>query len=637
MRKQVAALVLVLVGMAALAASVAAQPASNDILLVDDDWDFQMTHPGSLGGLPYYTSALEALGLVYDVWDVQTQGQPTGPALQDRDVVIWFTGYAIYDFEDDPGVFTPQNEARVAAYLDSGGRFLLSSQEYYFYADAITPFMSDYLGVADISDVWVYTTTAGVAGNPIGDGIGPLTLVRPDDYGTYWPPPPFEGPYDDEVYARAEAGTPFRYDTAPLPPSSTNLEGQVFKTVFLGWPLEWVDTVNQRAQVMGSILSWMGLSWPVPGAPVLSPIENADGNGWYDIDWSDQTGATAYTLEEADNPSFGTPTMRYHGPESEFTVASQPLGTWYYRVRASSPGGDSDWSNVEQATVTVVPPTAPALEPIDNADGDGDYWVAWGSVPTAITYTLEEDDNPGFASPIARYEGSLTELHVEGQSAGLWYYRVQAMGAGGASPWSNVEQAGVLPEAPQLLPIDNPGGDGQYVVDWSNVPGATSYTLQEDDNPGFATPVTRYSGPISQFSMRDQPGGAWYYRACAKNVVGAGPWSNVEVAYVIPAAPELAPIDNPDGDGTYVVEWKDSTGALTYTLEEDNDPGFASPTLRYAGSDSEFEVTGQPGGEWYYRVKAGNGGGDGPWSNTVSVKVVEGMRWIFLPLIVRDE
>ena len=638
MQNRVLALLLTGLALAALAASAGAQPPAYDILLVDDDWDYRLSHPGSLGGLPYYTSALEALGLGYEAWDVQTQGQPADSDLLDRDVVIWFTGYAFDGFEADPGVFTPLNEARVATYLDAGGRFILSSQEYYYYccevSDIPTPFMQDYLGVQAMSDVYVYTTTVGVAGNAVGDGIGPLTLVRPDDYGTYWPAIPFEGPYDDEVYARPEAETPFRYDTIPFPPNSTNFEGQAFKTAFLGWPFEWVDTVNQRAQVLGSILSWMGLSWPVPEAPVLAPIDNSDGDGAYQVDWSDSTGTIAYTLEEDDNSSFSSPAVRYHGPESKLDVTMQPLGTRYYRARASNPTGDSGWSNVEQVTVTIVPPDTPALAPIDNADGDGDYWVMWGEVPTGITYTLEEDDHTAFTSPVERYAGPDTQLHIEGQTAGLWFYRVRAAGAGGESPWSNIESAGVLPEAPQLAPIGNADGDGQYLVDWSDVVGALFYSLQEDDNPGFSTPVTRYSGPISQFSARDQPGGSWYYRVRANNAAGAGPWSNVEVVYVIPAAPYLKPVDNPDGDGEYVVAWEEAAGAITYTLQEDDDPSFEAPTVRYAGPGSELKVEGQPEGEWFYRVKAGNSGGDSPWSDTGAVKVAEAQKLIFLPFVV---
>jgi hypothetical protein len=258
MRKRTVVLCLVGLALVALSASVAAEQQTFNILLVDDDWDFDSSGPPKLGGLPFYTSALDALGMPWDVWDVQSQGQPTSAALQGRDAVIWFTGYAWGALDDDPGVFTPANETLVADYLDDGGRFLLSSQEYYYDADAITPFMQDYLGVEDMLDVWVYTTTVGVSGNPIGDGLGPYTLVRPDDYGVYWPSGMYEGPYDDEVYARPEAGTPFRYNTGLQPTSSTNYETQVFKAVYLGWPFEWIDTVDQRAEVLGSILSWMG-------------------------------------------------------------------------------------------------------------------------------------------------------------------------------------------------------------------------------------------------------------------------------------------------------------------------------------------------------------------------------------------
>jgi len=635
MRNRAVVLALIALALAGLSAAAAAQPLEYSILLVDDDWDYSFTHPGSLGGRPYYISALEALGLGYEVWDVQAQGQPTGEALLDRDVVIWFTGYAYEDFEADPGVFTPQNESRVATYLDAGGRFLLSSQEYFYEADAITPFMDEHLGVQDISDVWVYTTTVGVAENPVGDGIGPLTLVRPDDFGEYWPPGNFEGPYDDEVYARPGAGTPFRYATTPFPPNSTNLEGPAFKTVFLGWPFEWVDTVNQRAQVLGSILRWLGLSWPIPEVPVLAPIENSDGDGGYLLDWSDSTGTIVYTVEEDDDPSFSTPATRYRGPESEFSVTLQPLGTWYYRVHASSPEGDSDWSNTEQVTVILAPPPAPTLEPIYNMDGDGSYLVDWNDVWGASGYTLQEDDNPDFSSP-ASYTGTDSQRQVTGQTAGTWYYRVCASNAIGDSPWSNVEWAGVLPEAPVLDPIENDDGDGDYLVDWSVVFGATSYSLQEDDNDGFASPAVRYSGVDSQYPVRQQRGGAWYYRVLASGAGGESPWSNVEVVYVVPAAPELKPIDNPDGNGEYVVEWTDVGRAMTYTLEEDSDPGFGAPTVRYAGPNSEFAVEGQPPGQWYYRVRAGNAGGDSPWSNAESVKVGEPQRFVFLPLIMRN-
>jgi hypothetical protein len=315
-------------------------------------------------------------------------------------------------------------------------------------------------------------------------------------------------------------------------------------------------------------------------------------------------------------------------------VTLQPLGTWHYRVQASSPEGDSDWSNTEQVTVMFAPPPAPTLEPIDNMDGDGSYLVDWNDVWGASGYTLQEDDNPGFFSP-APYTGTDSQRQVTGQTAGTWYYRVCASNAFGDSPWSNVEQAGVLPEAPVLEPILNPDGDGDYLVGWSSVAGTTYYTLQEDDDPGFGSPATRQVWDI-EFLVRNQRAGTWCYRVCANNQAGAGPWSNVEGVHVIPAAPELKPIDNPDGNGEYVVEWADVGGAMTYTLEEDSDPEFGAPTVRYAGANSEFAVEGQPDGEWYYRVRASNAGGSSTWSNAVSTKVGEAQRLVFLPLTMHN-
>lgn len=235
--------------------SVAA-PANGtcSILVVADDWDYASP---TEGGLPYYTSALDVLGLDYDVWDTESPlGDP--PQFSDMapyDVVIWFTGYA-WGY----GVFTNLDEFYAGLYLDAGGDLILSSQDYYYEADTITPFMEDYLGIATIHDDVVITATVGIEGDPVGDGLGPYALVRPDDWDAYWPPVPPEGPLDDTVFARnvPEAAEPFRFDSPTnTTPNSTRFDGGLFKSVYLGWPFEWVDTVDERAEILGSMLHWM--------------------------------------------------------------------------------------------------------------------------------------------------------------------------------------------------------------------------------------------------------------------------------------------------------------------------------------------------------------------------------------------
>ena len=91
-------------------------------------------------------------------------------------------------------------------------------------------------------------------------------------------------------------------------------------------------------------------------------------------------------------------------------------------------------------------------------------------------------------------------------------------------------------------------------------------------------------------------------------------------AYSVPEAPILDAINN-GGANDYWVEWNDPPRADSYTLQEDDSPSFPSPTTRYNGANSQFWVTGQEGGTWYYRVRASNGQGSSPWSNVQSVQV----------------
>jgi hypothetical protein len=175
-------------------------------------------------------------------------------------------------------------------------------------------------------------------------------------------------------------------------------------------------------------------------APSLSPIENADGDGSYLIDWTDVVSATGYLLEEDESPAFGSPTARYSGPNSEYTVSGQPPGTWYYRVKASDGQSDSRWSNTEMAGVK---PNAPTLSSISNPSGGGSYLIDWTDVASATSYVLEEDDNSSFDSPTTRYSGAASEYSVSGQLPDTWYYRVKASAAAGDSPWSNTQSVRV--------------------------------------------------------------------------------------------------------------------------------------------------------------------------------------------------
>jgi len=270
----------------------------------------------------------------------------------------------------------------------------------------------------------------------------------------------------------------------------------------------------------------------VPAAPTLLSINNDAGLPSFTVSWTTVADATGYTLEEDDNASFSTPTVRYSGVNLQFLVTAPAGGIWHYRVRAFNSAGDGPWSN---SVSTTVRPGAPVLNTISNPTNDDEYWVTWSAPSGAAGYRLQEDDNSAFSSPLVRYEGLDKQYRVTGQPGGTWYYRALAYNTAGDGAWSVTRSTTVYSGSlsrPILYSIDNSDGDGQYLVNWSSVSGATSYTLEESLGPYFDDPMTYYPGPATQFNVSGKSGGTWYYRVRALGSGGSSPWSDAQSANV---------------------------------------------------------------------------------------------------------
>ncbi len=181
-----------------------------------------------------YTQAVQASGRVYDVWDVQTEGNPNASVLAAYPRVVWFPG--AYD------VLSSAQEQTVKAYLDGGGSLFLSGREYSYYGSV--PFLQDYLGVG-YSDNYVYYY--GVTGQgPVFGGLGPYDFPYSSGRGDLSPAPGAEVifRFDDDDYGPGNAGV--------------SKVGPVYRTVFLGFPFEGLPTPEARTAVMSESLDFLG-------------------------------------------------------------------------------------------------------------------------------------------------------------------------------------------------------------------------------------------------------------------------------------------------------------------------------------------------------------------------------------------
>ena len=219
------------------------------ILLVDDD-------DNAPDVLSTYTGIFDALGLDYDVWDTQNNAapEPTALDLGPYSTVVWFSGDAF------GGVTTPEagpnatSEVELAMWLDSitlgtqsANCLLMSSQDYLWDMggdthDVPTAFMMNYLGVGS-GDSDVTQTTVTGSGSLFG-GLGPFTLAYPFSNFSDFLSPAGSG----ELAFSGNAGD------AAVDVNGLIVGPAVYRTAYLGFPIEAIATAADREAVMSAFL-----------------------------------------------------------------------------------------------------------------------------------------------------------------------------------------------------------------------------------------------------------------------------------------------------------------------------------------------------------------------------------------------
>ncbi len=216
-------------------ATVTTLPVTKDTLLVDGDGNIPNVQPA-------YTTALTSAGVQFDTWDLATSSQlPQGYLLAHKNVV-WFTGNTY------PGPITPY-EGQLTAYLDGGGRLLVSGQDILDQAAGTTAFVHDYLHITwDGSETQNDKATAnvhGVAGSPVTDGIVSVPL----DHSV------LGAAFEDRITPNGTAQPAFTDDAAQ--PDALSFAGS-YKVVFLAFPMESYGTAADKSDLVGRVMTFFG-------------------------------------------------------------------------------------------------------------------------------------------------------------------------------------------------------------------------------------------------------------------------------------------------------------------------------------------------------------------------------------------
>lgn len=230
----------------------------------------------------------------------------------------------------------------------------------------------------------------------------------------------------------------------------------------------------------------------ISGAPTLSA--SSGGFSSANLSWTAVANASGYTLQRATNSGFSsnlvTSSLSSSSGSTQATGLSSGV-TYYFRIRAESVGGSSNWSNVRNITTNAL------ATPVINsaiANSNSQITVSWSDISSETGYNLQyTTSSSSWSSPTPTnisLAANTTSRAVTGLSTGVTYYfRLNAIASGDTSEWSENASATTFVPAPTSM-VATTNSTTQITADWSDVSVATSYTLQYDDNSGFSSPAT---------------------------------------------------------------------------------------------------------------------------------------------------
>ncbi len=278
-------------------------------------------------------------------------------------------------------------------------------------------------------------------------------------------------------------------------------------------------------------------------------------------------------------------------------------------------------------------PDVPVLaSPADAATNVGmPALLRWRTADRATGYRLQVATSNTFASGVVLDDSTITDTtkSVNGLAGKTTYYwRVSARNGAGVSAFTAARSFQTGLDVPSLIaPADGATGRVQPVqLSWSAVSGSTGYHVQVSSESGFSSGLIVDDASVSSTSRSVsglQPSTLYYWRVAARDGSGDGSYAAARTFTTAVASPSLvSPADNATGQPlTVTLQWSALGGATFYHVQVATDAGFGSGIIL---DDASVTATSRvltglvQSTTYYWRVSAGDAGGEGPFSSARS-------------------
>lgn len=354
-----------------------------------------------------------------------------------------------------------------------------------------------------------------------------------------------------------------------------------------------------------------------------------------DFSWEEALGADSYQFQLNSVNSFSNPEIDSSGISST-TLSLADLSNdteYYWRVRAQNAEGSGEWSEIRKFETVVATPAAPDLfSPADDsANAPTALTFEWQNLELASDYRFQLSSDESFSTIIT--DSSLTQSQLsldELDYSATYFWRVQAINEGGSSNWSSVFSFTTAPEIPGQVVLNAPSDQAtqqptSLELSWDIAARADSYQFQLTSDSDFSDPAvdsTITENTLQVDNLESQT--AYRWRVRAENESGFGEWSTIwtfETAIDQPGQVTLVSPLGPDLEAGDVVTfaWEEQSLAEEYQFELSTQSDFSNLVIDSVTTNTSLDLDVlQDGEEYWWRVRASNQSGDGPYSQVAS-------------------
>ena len=363
-----------------------------------------------------------------------------------------------------------------------------------------------------------------------------------------------------------------------------------------------------------------------PAAPTVTMTHSDSGKP--KLTWSAVSGAASYRVYRSESRGTGYSLLGTTTSTSYVNTGAAVGKTYYYRVKAVNSAGTSAYSNIVSGRAKAAIPAAPRVT-IGNSSASGKPQLTWAAVNGAAKYDVYRSNSADGTFSKVGSTDKTTYVNTGAVKGVTYFYKIRAVGASGASGFSNtvaIHVAGVV-KAPAAVVLSGIKADAAGItVTWKTTANADTYNVLRRDASNTAWKVIARGVSGTSYKDTTVARGVMYsytVQGVAADGVTTGPYDTTGKSAKVTASASTTPgyVTMKDarrvtiGEKGILLTWTTATNAKTYNVYRAANPPKSGDTLRpvpaskwvlvakKVGALSWKDTTGTSGTTYAYMVR----------------------------------